>query len=107
MSEYITCRETVRRGLAATSLLALLPDWAIPALAQSETVVPFTDLPANFNPTPSPERRTLDIRKIEGPLLPKISSSPPTSWPSRHRPCNFALQVSGLVDGPKSSRSMS
>ena len=71
MLEHITRRETMRRGLAATSLLALLPEWAIPALAQGETVVPFTDLPANFNPTPSPERRTLDIRKIDGPLTPK------------------------------------
>ena len=70
MLESITRRETVRRGLAATSLLALVPDWAIPALAQGELVVPFTDLPKNFNPTPSPERRTLDIRKIDGPFTP-------------------------------------
>jgi hypothetical protein len=39
--------------LAAASLLSLLPDWAIPALAQDDTLVPFTDLPANFNPTPT------------------------------------------------------
>ena len=43
----------------------------MPALAQGETLVPFTDLPANFNPTPSPDRRTLDIRKIDGPFTPK------------------------------------
>jgi hypothetical protein len=70
MSEAITRRETVCRGLTAASLLALARDWALPALAQGDTLVPFTDLPANFNPTPSPERRTLDIRKIDGPYTP-------------------------------------
>jgi DMSO/TMAO reductase YedYZ molybdopterin-dependent catalytic subunit len=103
MSEYITRRETVRRGLAATSLLALLPDWAIPALAQSETIVPFTDLPANFNPTPSPERRTLDIRKIDGAFTPKDQFF--TTQHLGHPvidPASFKLQVSGLVERPKS-----
>ena len=70
MSENVTRRETVRRGLAAAGL-ALLPEWAFPALAQNETIVPFTDIPANFNPTPTPERRTLDVRKIDGPFTPK------------------------------------
>jgi hypothetical protein len=32
MSKHINRRETLRRGLTATSLLAMLPDWAIPAL---------------------------------------------------------------------------
>jgi DMSO/TMAO reductase YedYZ molybdopterin-dependent catalytic subunit len=103
MPEYITRRETVRRGLAAASLLALVPDWAIPALAQGETVVPFTDQPANFNPTPSPERRTLDVRKIDGALTPKDQFF--TTQHLGHPvidPASFALQVSGLVDRPKS-----
>ena len=34
MPEQISRRETLRRGLAATSLLALVPDWATPALAR-------------------------------------------------------------------------
>ena len=103
MSQHITRRETVRRGLAAASLLALVPDWAIPALAQSETIVPFTDLPATFNPTPSPERRTLDIRKIDGPLTPKDQFF--TTQHLGHPvidPATFTLQVSGLVERPKS-----
>jgi len=71
MSEQISRRETLRRGLAATSLLGLVPDWAIPALAQGETDVPFTDIPANFNPNnPSATSRLLDIRKIDGPFTP-------------------------------------
>ena len=39
-------------GLAGVglSVLANLPEFAMPALAQGETVVPFSDFPANFNP---------------------------------------------------------
>jgi len=69
MSKDITRRETLRRGLAATSLLALVPDWA---LAQGEADVPFTDIPNNFNPTnPNGATRVFDIRTIDGMLTPK------------------------------------
>src|SRR6516165_454597 len=72
MSEQVTRRETLRRGLAATSLLALVSDWATPSLAQGDTEVPFTDIPATFNPNnPNATTRILDIRKIDGPLTPK------------------------------------
>ena len=41
MRNEMTRREILRAGLAATSLLALgVPEWAIPALAQGETLVP-------------------------------------------------------------------
>src|SRR5436190_12693239 len=102
MSERITRRETVRQGLAATGLLALASDWALPALAQGETIVPFTDLPANFNPTPTPDRRTLDIRKIDGPFTPKDQFF--TTQHYGHPivdPATFTLKVSGLVERPK------
>jgi DMSO/TMAO reductase YedYZ molybdopterin-dependent catalytic subunit len=104
MSQQITRRQTLKSGFfGATSLLALLPDWAIPALAQNETLVPFTDLPKNFNPTPSSERRTLDIRKIDGPFTPADQF-----FTTQHHghpvidPATFALQVSGLVAHPQS-----
>src|SRR5216683_6273990 len=71
MPEQIDRREILRRGLAATSLLAVLPDWATPALAQGETEAAFTDIPANFNPNnPNATSRVLDIRKIDGPFTP-------------------------------------
>jgi DMSO/TMAO reductase YedYZ molybdopterin-dependent catalytic subunit len=71
MPGQITRRETLRRGLAAASLLALVPDWAAPALAQGETEVAFTDIPATFNPNnPNSTTRILDIRKIDGLLTP-------------------------------------
>ena len=88
-----------RRDILA--LLAL--DWALPALAQSENVVRFTDLPANFNPTPSPERRTLDIRKISGPLTPadQFFTTQHLGHPVVD-PATYALQVTGLVQRSKS-----
>jgi DMSO/TMAO reductase YedYZ molybdopterin-dependent catalytic subunit len=71
MSQRITRRETLRRGLAAASLLALV-DWPVPALAAGEEDVPFTDIPANFAPgSPTAPTRLLDIRKIDGQLTPK------------------------------------
>src|SRR5438309_8575836 len=94
----ITRRESVRNGL-----LALASGWALPALAQGETIVPFTDLPANFNPTPAPVRRTLDIRKIDGPFTPKDQFF--TTQHYGHPevdPASFRLKVSGLVERPKS-----
>jgi DMSO/TMAO reductase YedYZ molybdopterin-dependent catalytic subunit len=72
MTNPITRRESLRRGLAATSLLALIPDWAVPALAQGETDIPFTDYPANYkvNGNPNATDRFLDIRKIDGHTTP-------------------------------------
>jgi DMSO/TMAO reductase YedYZ molybdopterin-dependent catalytic subunit len=89
--------------LAAASLLSLLPEWAIPALAQDDTLVPFTDLPANFNPTPTAERRTLDIRKIAGPFTPadQFFTTQHLGHPVID-PATFALHVSGLVERPRS-----
>ena len=77
------------------------PNLTIPALAQGETLVPFTDLPANFKPTPGPDRRTLDNRKIDGPFTPKDQFF--TTQHYGHPmvdPASFALKISGLVERP-------
>jgi len=42
MPEQMTRRETLRTGLAAASVLALVPDWATPALAEDEVDVPMS-----------------------------------------------------------------
>jgi DMSO/TMAO reductase YedYZ molybdopterin-dependent catalytic subunit len=66
----MTRRETLRLGAAAAAL-SLVPEWALPALAQGEVDVPFTDIPMTFNPTPANgARRMLDIRKIDGSITP-------------------------------------
>ena len=71
MSERISRRETLKMGLAATSLLGLLQDWNTTALAQDGSDVRFTDIPANFNPrNPNASSRVLDIRNIDGPFTP-------------------------------------
>ena len=71
-SQQATRRDTLKRGLAAAGLLAFVPDWATPALAQGEVDVPFTDIPATFNPNNATTGvRMLDIRKIDGPFTSK------------------------------------
>jgi DMSO/TMAO reductase YedYZ molybdopterin-dependent catalytic subunit len=67
MARQISRRETLRLGLAATSLLALLPDWALPAADDAD--VTFTDIPPTFNPrNPKSSTQLLDIRNIDGPF---------------------------------------
>jgi DMSO/TMAO reductase YedYZ molybdopterin-dependent catalytic subunit len=52
-------------------MLALVPEWALPALAQGDVDVPFTDIPEKFDPAPADgARRALDLRKIDGLLTP-------------------------------------
>jgi DMSO/TMAO reductase YedYZ molybdopterin-dependent catalytic subunit len=71
MSNEMTRRETLKRGLAVAGALALVPEWALPALAQGEVDVPFTDIPATFNPNPATgNNRFLDLRKIDGFITP-------------------------------------
>jgi DMSO/TMAO reductase YedYZ molybdopterin-dependent catalytic subunit len=102
MPEQITRRETLRRGLAATSLLAFVPDWATPALAQGETDVPFTDIPADFNPgdANTPQRR-LDIRKIDGMLTPKDQFFTTQHFAKPEiDPAAYRLKFTGMVHKP-------
>ncbi len=103
MPEQISRRDTLRRGLAATSLLAFVPEWAMPALAQGETDIPFTDLPKNFNPSANlngPSRQ-YDIRKIDGMLTPKEQF-----FTTQHLnkpvidPATYRLKFTGMVNKP-------
>jgi len=97
-----TRRDVLKGTFAAAGLAALgVPEWLVPALAQGETVVPFTDLPANANFTPTPITRQLDIRTITGPFTPKDQFF--TTQHYGHPdvdPATFKLKVSGLVDRP-------
>lgn len=91
-------------GLAGAALsVADLPGWVLPALAQGETLVPFTDIPATFNPVPGPINRTLDIRKIEGPLTPRDQFYTVQHYGHPNvDPAAFRLKVTGLVRKPLS-----
>ena len=72
MSAKMNRRELLKGSLASMAGLAALgiPLSAMPALAQDETLVPFLDFPANFNPNPGPGRRFLDTRTINNFITP-------------------------------------
>lgn len=91
-------------GLAGAALsVADFPGWVLPALAQGETLVPFTDIPATFNPVPGPINRTLDIRKIEAPLTPRDQFYTVQHYGHPNvDPAAFRLKVTGLVRKPLS-----
>ena len=102
MGERITRRETLRRGLAAASLLATIPPWATPALGQNEVEVPFLDLPDNFAPGSVTARsRILDIRKIDGPITPKdqFFAVQHLGRPAVD-PATYRLKITGMVKQP-------
>ncbi|HEY7190177.1 MAG TPA: molybdopterin-dependent oxidoreductase [Vicinamibacterales bacterium] len=98
-----TRREIIRTSLAVAGLSTLgWPEWVLPALADGETLVPFTDLPDQF-PAPAADRRQLDIRKIDGPFTPKDQFF--TTQHYGHPEIDlaaFRLKVTGLVDRPLS-----
>ena len=84
MSTQHSRRDLLRGTLAVTGLGLLgFPEWALPVLAQGETLVPFTDLPPTFNPTPRadhPARGHPEDRRslhAEGPVLHDAALRPP------------------------------
>ena len=98
-----TRRDILRSGLAVAGLGVLgLPDWVLPVLAQGETLVPFTDIPDNVRWEVPPDRRTLDIRTIDGPFTPKDKFA--TTQHYGHPdvdPGTYRLKVTGLVNQTK------
>lgn len=102
MSGQISRRETLRKGLAASSLLSFVPNWTVSALAQEDTDVPFTDIPKTFNPNnPNSTTRLLDIRKIDGPLTPKDQFFAVNHFNRPEiDPATYSLRFTGLVNKP-------
>src|SRR5436189_1636426 len=102
MPNQTTRRDVLRGTLGLAGLSAFgIPDWALPALAQSETLVPFTDIPENVRWETPPDQRRLDIRTIDGPFTPKDKFA--TTQHYGHPvvdPATYRLKVSGLVDRP-------
>src|SRR6266436_6583171 len=100
MAREISRRELIRSGAALAGLTALgIQEWALPALAQGEEVVAWTDLPANFNPAAT----QLDTRTIQ-----KANFITPTEkfFSVQHYnvpqvdPATYKLRVTGLVNKP-------
>jgi len=104
MNTHTTRREILKGSLVVAGLGALgVPEWAFPVLAQGESVVPFTDMPDNVVLVTAPDRRIIDIRKIDGPFTPKdqFFTTQHYGHPNVDAAA-FRLKVSGLVDRPVS-----
>jgi len=104
MSNQTTRREVLKGGLAVAGLGMLgIPEWALPALAQGETLVPFLDLPEKIVLVPTADRRIIDIRYINGLLSPRdhFATTQHYGHPTVD-PVAFRLKISGLVDKPLS-----
>lgn len=97
-----TRRDALRTGLAASGLLAFVPEWAVPALAQGETDAKFTDYPANYNPAvPGAATNQFDIRTIDGLLTPKEKFFTTQHFPKPQiDPATYKLKFSGMVKKP-------
>ncbi len=97
-------RDVLKGSLALAGVGVLgVPEWMLPALAQGETVVPFTDLPDVINWRRTPDRRMLDIRTIDSVFTDKDEFF--TTQHYGHPEIDIAtyrLKVSGLVDRPLS-----
>src|SRR3954463_13702086 len=99
-----TSRRTILKGSLAMAGLGVigLPEWAMPVLAQGDSVVQFTDIPENVRWETPPDRRTLDLRSIDGPFTPadKFFTTQHYGHPTVD-PTTFKLKLSGLVNTPK------
>lgn len=97
-------RDLMKSGLAVAALGAASGfDWVLPVLAQGETVVPFTEFPATFNPSPAVDRRLFDTRTLSGAFTPKDQFF--TTQHYGHPEVDAAayrLKVGGSVNSPKS-----
>ena len=104
MRNRSTRRDILKGSLALAGLgVAGIPEWLLPALAQGETLVPFTDLPEKIVLAPTADRRIIDIRNIDGPITPKDQFF--TTQHYGHPeidPAAYRLKVTGLVDRPTS-----
>ena len=71
MATKTTRRDVIKSSLAMAGLGVLgLPEWAVPALAQGERLMEFTDLPDEINLIRDAERRIIDVRHIDNYFTP-------------------------------------
>ena len=104
MSKQRSRRDVLKGSLALAGMgMFGVPEWVLPALAQGETAVPFTDLPEVINWRRTPDRRMLDIRTIDS-----VFTDRDQFFTTQHYghpeidPATYRLNISGLVDQPLS-----
>ena len=100
MEQERSRRDLLKGSLALAGLGVFgVPEWMMPALAQGETVVSFTDLPEVINWRRTPDRRMLDIRTIDS-----VFTNRDEFFTTQHygHPTidldTYRLKVSGLVE---------
>ena len=102
MAKAMNRRAVLKGGFATAGLLAMgLGEWALPALAQNETVVPFTDIPEDmvFPSGPDAAVRVLDIRTIDGLFTPNDQFFAIQHYGQPEiDPATYRLKITGLVD---------
>jgi len=100
MTKQTSRRDVLKGGLAMAGLGVFgLPELTLPALAQNEVLVPFTDLPDEIVLERTPDRRIIDIREIDGVFTPREKFF--TTQHYGHPVIDgdsYRLQVSGLVN---------
>jgi DMSO/TMAO reductase YedYZ molybdopterin-dependent catalytic subunit len=104
MANEMSRREVMKTGLAAAALGAASSfEWVLPAMAQGEVMVPFTDSHVSppFNANPAPDRRMYDTRTLSTIYTPKDEFF--TTQHYGHPevdPVAYRLKVGGLVNSP-------
>jgi DMSO/TMAO reductase YedYZ molybdopterin-dependent catalytic subunit len=88
--------------MKAMALMAAIPNWAVPALAQGETDVEFLDYPKTFGQAaPNSTTRVFDIRKIDGLITPADQFFAITHMNQPEiDPAKYRLKLTGLVKKP-------
>jgi DMSO/TMAO reductase YedYZ molybdopterin-dependent catalytic subunit len=104
MTNHISRRSLIQGGaLFAGAATIGLWEPTLPGLAQDEQVIPWTDIPANFNPNPQRGGRSLDTRTLQ-----KATFITPTEefYLVQHYgqpqvdPATYTLRITGLVNKP-------
>ena len=104
ISRRAAIKKTVNAGLAAGAVMSA-PSWVLPALAQGEELVPFSDMPEDYSRPPARPGGThfLDTRQISSD---SFYTDNQDFYVVQHygQPeldlSSYRLQITGLVDNP-------
>jgi DMSO/TMAO reductase YedYZ molybdopterin-dependent catalytic subunit len=105
MSKNFSRREIIRGGALLAGMAATgIPEWMLAqAQAAGEEVIPWSDIPANFMPSPPTGLRTLDTRTLQKStfLTPNDDFFAVQHYPvPTVDPATYKLRLTGLVNKP-------
>ena len=94
MAQEISRRDVIKGGIALAAMAAA------PVLAQGEEVVPWTDVPDNYNPAPATGPHFLDTRTIQKSSF--ITPNEDFFGVQHYGPMevDISSRISGLVNKP-------